>query len=90
MVEKSLVDGLLLVKEAATGDIVADVVATTGYTDLSSKALTYNIVDSRANAGIRPHGTNPRQRMTAGSISGTITIACLRDSGGTPDPEATY
>ena len=90
MVEKALNDGLLLIKEAATGDITAEVVDTAGWTDLSPKALTYNIADTRANGSIRPHGTNPRSRVTAGAVTGTINITCLRDSGGTPDPEAVF
>ena len=89
MVEKSLIDGLVLVKEAASGDLSASVDALAGWTDLSTKALTYNITDSRANGNIRPHGTNPRSRATAGAVTGTISMAFLRDSGGTVDPEAT-
>ena len=90
MVEKALVDGLLLIKEAAAGDITAEVTATATWTDLSSKALTYNIADTRANGATRPHGTNPRVRVSAGAVSGTINITCLRDSGGAIDPEATF
>ena len=91
MVEKALIDGLLLIKEAETGDLTADVTdADPPWVDLSSKALTYNIVDTRANGSNRPHGANPRVRVSAGAVSGTINITCLRDSGGTPDPEATF
>ena len=89
MVEKSLTDGLVLVKEAASGDLSASVDDLAGWTDLSTKALTYNITDSRANGNIRPHGTNPRSRATAGAVTGTISMAFLRDSGGAVDPEAT-
>ena len=90
MVEKALVDGLLLIQEAAAGDLTAEVMAVGAYTDLSSKALTYNIADTRANGSTRPHGINPRVRVSAGAISGTINITCLRDSGGTIDPEALF
>ena len=90
MVEKALVDGLLLIQEAAAGDLTAEVMAVGAYTDLSSKALTYNIADTRANGSTRPHGINPRVRVSAGAISGTINITCLRDSGGAIDPEALF
>ena len=52
--------------------------------------MTYNIADTRANGSNRPHGANPRVRVSAGAVSGTINIACLRDPGGTPDPEAVF
>ena len=92
MVEKALVDGLLLVKEAETGDLTTEVVAGDygDYEDLSPKALTYNIADTRANGSTRPHGANPRVRVSAGAVSGTINITCLRDSGGAIDPEAVF
>ena len=88
MVEKALVDGLLLIKEAATGDLTADVTdADPPWVDLSSKALTYNIADTRANGSTRPHGANPRVRVSAGAVSGTINITCLRDSAELPIPK---
>ena len=84
MVEKALIDGLVLVKEAASGDLSAEVDGLAGWTDLSTKALTYNITDSRANGNIRIRmEPTPDQRATAGAVTGTISMAFLRDSGGT-------
>ena len=88
MVERAITDGLVLVEAAATGDVTAAVTAVGTYTDLSPKALTYNISESRANATVNPHGAIPRGRVLAGPITGTIAMTFLRDSDGTPDPEA--
>ena len=89
MVEKALVDGMVLVKSAETGDIAAAVTAVATWIDLSTKALTYNIADTRANSSTRPHGTNPRSRVTAGAVTGTISMTFLRDSNsGGVNPEA--
>ena len=90
MVEKVLTDGLILVKAAETGDVTAEVTATTGYTDLSTKALTYNPEETGETASVRPHGRNRRRRVLAGEESGTLGLSFIRDSGGSPDPEATF
>ena len=89
MVEKVIVDGLVLVLGAASGDLAAAVDALGMYNDLSTKALTYNIEESGEVATIRPHGTNPRGRSLAVGKSGTISLTFIRDPGGTPDPGMT-
>ena len=88
MVERAITDGLVLLKAAETGDLTTEVTDLAGWTDMSGKALTYNINESRANAGVNPHGTNPRTRQLAGRITGTIAMTFLNDAGGTPDPES--
>ena len=88
MVERAITDGLVLLKAAPTGDLTAEVTDLAGWTDMSGKALTYNINESRANAGVAPHGSNPRTRRLAGRITGTIAFTFLNDAGGTPDPES--
>ena len=90
MVEKVITDGLVLVKAAATGDIDAEVTAIGTYVDLSEKALTFNPEETGENAQVRPHGPNRRVRVLAGQESGTLALSFVRDSGGTPDPEATF
>ena len=73
------------------GDITAEVTtAATPWVDLSSKALTFNPEETGETASVRPHGPNRRVRVLAGQESGTIGFSFVRDSGGTPDPEATF
>ena len=88
MVERAITDGLVLLKAAPTGDLTAEVTTLTGWTDMSPKALTYNINETRGNAGVRPHGANPRTRQLPGAITGTIALTFLNDAGGDPDPES--
>ena len=89
MVERVISDGLVLVK-AGAADITAEVVVTTNWENLSSKALTFNIAETGETASVRPHGANRRNRVLAGAESGTLELSFVRDSDGTPDPEAVF
>ena len=86
MVEKVIVDGLVLIK-AKTADVTAAITALTGYVDYSEKALTFDVNQSRAAVEVRPHGTNPMSRQLGGAVNGTINLTFLRDPGGAVDVE---
>ena len=70
------------IKAAATGDNGAEVTALADAgTDTSPAFLGGNINDSGEVASIRPHGTNQRQRVFAGPVSGAIALNYLSDDG---------
>ena len=87
MVEKVIVDGLVLIK-AKDGDVTAAITALGTYIDYSGKALTFDPAQARTAVEVRPHGTNPMARQLSGGVNGTINFTFLRDPGGTPDVEA--
>ena len=80
MVEKVIVDGLVLIK-AKTADLTAAITAVAGYKDYSTKALTFDVNQSRAAVEVRPHGTNPMSRQLGGAVNGTLNLTFLRDPG---------
>lgn len=86
MAARNISDGLLLVKAAATGDVVTKVTALTGWTDLSAAALTMSIDTSRNTNPVTPYGTNNKARVIPGSRAGSMSLTLLRDDGATPDP----
>ena len=82
MVEKVIVDGLVLIK-AKTADLTAAVtgMVPADYKDYSRKALTFDVNQSRAAVEVRPHGTNPMSRQLGGAVNGTLNLTFLRDPG---------
>ena len=91
MVERVIDDGLVLVRARNQGDISSAVTAVGQYTDLSEKALTFNIEESGETASVRPHGPNRRRRVLAGSEGGTLSLSFVRDSGDADaDPETEF
>ena len=88
MAEKVIVDGLVLISPK-TADLTAAVTGAVAapFIDYSTKALTFDVSQSRAAVEIRPHGTNPMSRQLGGAVNGTINLTFLRDPGGAPDVE---
>ena len=87
MAEKVIVDGLVLIR-AKIADLTSAVSSAAGYEDYSTKALTFDVNQSRAAVEVRPHGTNPMSRQLGGAVNGTLNITFLRDPGGAVDVEA--
>ena len=88
MAEKVIVDGLVLISPK-TADLTAAVTGAVAapYIDYSTKALTFDVNQSRAAVEVRPHGTNPMSRQLGGAVNGTLNITFLRDPGGAVDVE---
>ena len=82
MAQQLMKDAFVAAQASAALDNSAeiDMLADAGI-DTSAAFLGGSINDTGEVASVRPHGTNARQRVLAGAVSGTIALNYLSDDG---------